>query len=341
MSPAELDALCAELRLPAYAARQIAPWLYARHAEGIHAMTDLSLEARGRLAERAEIGARPPERVTESADGTRKYLFAAAGGRFVEAAFIPEPSRATLCLSVQVGCARGCAFCMTGRQGLQGNLAPAEILNQYRSLPERERVTNIVFMGMGEPMDNLGSVLASLEALTAPWGYAKAPRRITVSTVGVLPGLEEFLGRSDCHLAVSMHTPFPEERERLMPVEGSHPLEEVLACLRRAAVPRRRRVSFEVIMFRDLNDSPRHAREIVRILDGIRCRVNLIPFHPVPGAPFEPSPPERIEQFEAILRGKGITATIRKSRGLDIGAACGLLSTRALMPAAPADTMPA
>ena len=201
----------------------------------------------------------------------------------MDAAFIPDGERATLCLSGQVGCRMGCRFCMTGRQGFQGNLTAGEIVNQYRSLPERERITNIVYMGMGEPLDNLANVLASLDILTADWGYGLAPRRITVSTVGVLPALEEFLERSACHLAVSLHSPFDEERRRLMPVEGLHPLAAVLDTLRRVAVPRRRRVSFEVIMFDGVNDTPRHAREMVRILDGIRCRVNLIPFHPVPG----------------------------------------------------------
>ena len=331
MSLAELEELGQSLALPRYAARQIAGWVYPRHAPSIDAMTDLSLSARAVLAERAEMGAREPDRVTESADGTRKYLYSAAPGRFVEAAFIPDGRRATLCLSVQVGCKMGCLFCMTGKQGFQGNLSPGEIVNQYRSLPERERVTNIVYMGMGEPLDNLANVLASLEVLTSPWGYGLAPRRITVSTVGVLPALEEFLERTECHLAVSLHSPFEEERRRLMPVQKVHPLAEVLATLRRVAVPRRRRVSFELIMFRELNDTPRHARELVRILDGIRCRVNLIPFHRVPGAPFEPSPRERMEEFEAIVNAKGITTTIRKSRGLDIAAACGLLSTRALV----------
>jgi len=331
MSLLELERLGTELALPSYAAGQISSWLYGRNAESIDAMTDLSRASRSALAARVDLGCKAPARVTESADGTRKYLFAAAAGRFVEAAYIPDGDRATLCLSVQIGCKMGCLFCMTGKQGFQGNLTPGEIVNQYRSLPERERVTNIVFMGMGEPMDNLANVLSSLEVLTAPWGYGLAPRRITVSTVGVLPAMEEFLSKSGCHLAVSLHSPFEEERRRLMPIQSVHPLSDVLATLRRVAVPRRRRVSFELIMFRELNDTPRHARELVRILDGIRCRVNLIPFHPVPGTPLEPSPRERIEEFQAVLNAKGITTTIRRSRGLDIAAACGLLSTRALV----------
>lgn len=335
MSLAELEALVARLDLPRYAARQIAGWVYARPVDSIEAMTDLSLPARAALAREVQLGARPPSAVTESSDGTRKYLFAAGAGRFVEAAWIPEGDRGTLCLSVQAGCRMGCLFCMTGRQGFQGNLSAGEILNQYRSLPERERVTNIVYMGMGEPMDNLENVLASLEAMTCEWGFALAPRRITVSTVGILPAMEEFLARSGCALAVSLHSPFEEERRRLMPVEAVHPLAEVLAALRRAAAPKRRRVSFEYIMFQGLNDTAAHARELVRLLHGIRSRVNLISFHPLPGSRLEPSPRQTMEEFQARLKRSGVTTTIRKSRGLDIAAACGLLSTRALIGPSP------
>ncbi len=331
MSLGEIDGLAVRLGLPRYAGRQIAGWVYRRAADSVDAMSDLSLAARGDLGRAADLGARPPARVSESADGTRKYLFQSRAGRFVEAAYIPEGDRATLCLSVQVGCKMGCLFCMTGKQGFQGNLSPGEILNQYRSLPERESVTNVVYMGMGEPMDNLAAVLASLDAFTADWGYGFAPRRITVSTVGIIPAMEEFLERSACHLAVSLHSPFEEERRRLMPVETVYPLADVLAALRRAAVPKRRRVSFEYIMFRGVNDSDRHARELVRLLHGIRSRVNLIPFHPVDGTPLEPAPPERMVEFQARLKASGIMTTIRKSRGLDIAAACGLLSTRALV----------
>ena len=269
--------------------------------------------------------------MTESADGTRKYLFAASNGRFVEAAWIPERARSTLCLSVQVGCKMGCLFCMTGKQGFQGHLSSGEILNQYRSLPEREKVTNIVFMGMGEPLDNLDNVLDSLEILCADYGFGLSPTRITVSTVGLVPAMRTFLAKSTCHLAVSLHTPFEEERRRLMPIENVYPLKDVLAELRTSRIEGQRRVSFEYILFDGLNDTPRHARELARILDGIRCRVNLIPFHPIPGTPLAPSPPAVMLQFETLLRGKGILTTIRQSRGQDIEAACGLLSTRELV----------
>lgn len=240
----------------------------------------------------------------------------------------------------------GCRFCLTGRQGFGGDLSPGEILNQYRSLPEREGVTNIVYMGMGEPLDNLDNVLASLEVFAARWGYAMSPTRVTVSTVGLLPALERFLAESRCHLAVSLHSPFPEERRLLVPMEKAHPLKEVLKTLRAHRFARlegasggQRRLSFEYVLLRSLNHSAAHARELARLLRGIRCRVNLIPFHPIPAEEhragpalqLEPCTADEIRRFESELQGLGLRATVRRSRGLDIQAACGLLSTRELM----------
>ncbi len=317
--------------LPAFGARQLADWIYGKGVTRFEEMSNLPLQARQRLSERFSIEVSPPVKVTESADGTKKYLFAARGSGFVEAAWIPEARRGTLCLSVQVGCKMGCLFCMTGKQGFQGHLTAGEILNQYVSLPERTRVTNIVYMGMGEPLDNLSHVLDSLDVLCAGYGFGLSPTRITVSTVGLLPAMRIFLERSRCHLAVSLHTPFEEERRHLMPVENVHPLSEVLAELRSSMVRGQRRVSFEYIVLGGLNDSPRHARELARLLDGIRCRVNLIPFHEIPGTPLVASPRDKMEQFQALLRERGILTTIRQSRGQDIEAACGLLSTRALV----------
>ena len=224
----------------------------------------------------------------------------------------------------------GCLFCMTGKQGFQGNLTAGEILNQYRSLPEKERITNIVYMGMGEPLDNLDPVLKSLEVLTSPWGYAMSPRRITVSTIGITPSMKEFLDNSEAHLAVSLHSPFEEERRKLMPVQQVYPLKEVLEEIRSWNFGRQRRVSFEYILFRGLNDSRRHVNELSRILHGIRCRINLIRFHPIPGTPLEAPGEETIQEFKKQLNDKGIITTIRASRGQDIWAACGLLSTKAL-----------
>ncbi len=327
----ELQRVASDAGLPAFGARQLADWIYKKHAQSFQEMRNLPKAARDRLEDRYSLEVRSHLQFARSTDGTLKYLFPSGERGFVEAAFIPEEKRATLCLSVQVGCKMGCLFCMTGKQGFQGNLPAGEILNQFRSLPERERVTNIVYMGMGEPLDNLDNVLASLEILCSPYGYGMSPTRITVSTVGLIPAIERFLDASRCHLAVSLHSPFDEERRALMPVEHVYPMKEVLAILRDRAVRGQRRISFEYIMFDGVNDSPRHATELVRILNGIRCRVNLIPFHPIPGAPFAPSPRESIERFERLLREKEVLATIRQSRGLDIAAACGLLSTKELV----------
>lgn len=330
MSRSELRSLAEKEGQAGYTGDQLCSWLYRRRATAFSEMTDLPKQFRARLAEQYEVGGLPPEKVSVSSDGTKKYLFR-AGGRFVEAAYIPEERRNTLCLSTQVGCKMGCLFCMTGKQGFQYNLRSGEIVNQYANLPESDSVTNIVFMGMGEPFDNLEEVLASLELLTARWGFAMSPRRITVSTIGILPAIRRFLEESEVHLAVSLHSPFSEERRRLMPIENVYPLEEVLAHLREAEVGKNRRVSFEYILFDGVNDSARHARELIRILHGIRCRVNLIHFHPIPATPLSPSPSARMEAFRDRLKQSGITATIRRSRGQDIQAACGLLSTKALL----------
>ncbi len=327
-----LRAAAAEAGLKAYGAKQIADWLYRKHATDIAAMTNLSAKARTALAERHEVGAVPPSRVQESADGTKKYLYPTLRGRFIEAAWIPEPERSTLCVSTQVGCKMGCLFCMTAKQGFQGHLSAGEIFNQYGSLPERDRVTNLVYMGMGEPLDNLDAVLASLEILTAPWGCALSPRRITVSTIGLVPAMRRFLAESQCHLAVSLHSPFEEERRRLMPIEHVHPLPEVIAAIRAHHFGLQRRVFFEYILFKGINDSPRHVKELARLLNGLRCRINLMQFHPVPGVPLEGSDEATVTAFHAGLNDKGILTTVRRSRGLDIAAACGLLSTKALAP---------
>jgi 23S rRNA (adenine2503-C2)-methyltransferase len=326
-----LGEVAAEAGLPQYAGRQLASWIYRKGVIRFEEMSDLPLAARLELSQRYSVVLSPPVKTTESSDGTKKYLFAIGKRRSVEAVWIPEAKRGTLCLSVQVGCKMGCLFCMTGKQGFQAHLSAGEILNQYLSLPERERVTNIVFMGMGEPLDNLTNVLSSLDILCSDYGFGMSPTRITVSTIGLVPAMRIFLDSTRCHLAVSLHTPFEEERRNLMPIENVHPLSEVLAELRARMVRGQRRVSFEYIVFRGLNDTPLHARELARILDGIRCRINLIRFHAIPGTPLAPASPERMEQFQALLRQRGILTTIRQSRGQDIEAACGLLSTRELI----------
>jgi len=323
----EISVIVEEATLPAYTAKQIAGWLYKRGAPEISGMTDLSLKARSLLELRYETGLTPPSLVTAGSDGTKKYLFRITDSSFIETAYIPDRARATVCLSVQSGCRMGCHFCMTGKQGFQGNLSSGDILNQFRSLPEHPLLTNIVYMGMGEPLDNLEEVLKSLEILTSEWGYGWSPTRITVSTVGITGMVSEFLERTRCHLAVSLHSPFDDERLALMPVQKAHPVKEVLEVIRSFNFGRQRRVSFEYIVFKGLNDTQAHVRELARILNGIRCRINLIRFHAIPGSPYSSPGQEEIEAFRDSLNAKGITATIRASRGEDISAACGLLST--------------
>ncbi len=324
----QLQDLVLGLGLPKFTAKQLADWLYKKDVTSIEDMSNLSKNARNILQEKYEIGLTSYNSVSSSSDGTKKYLFTVKNTRFVEAAYIPDKERATLCVSSQVGCRMGCRFCMTARQGFQSNLNAGEIVNQIRSLPEKENLTNIVYMGMGEPLDNYQNLMQSLEILTADWGFAMSPRRITVSTIGIVGAMTKFLENSECHLAVSLHTPFDEERRTLMPVQNNHPIEEVLKVIRSYDFGRQRRVSFEYIMFNDLNDTPAHVKQLARILDGIRCRINLIRFHPIPDAPYQTSDDKTIEEFREALNKKGIRTTLRASRGQDIEAACGLLSTK-------------
>ncbi|MCF8378103.1 MAG: 23S rRNA (adenine(2503)-C(2))-methyltransferase RlmN [Bacteroidales bacterium] len=327
---AELEVVVKDLGMPAFTAKQIADWLYKKTISSIDDMQNISLQNREKLGEKFVAGFSNHTQVQASVDGTKKYLFAAQIKKFVEAAYIPEKTRATLCVSSQVGCKMGCLFCMTGKQGFQGNLSAGEIVNQILSLPEREKLTNIVYMGMGEPLDNTEEVLKSLEILTAPWGLAMSPRRITVSTIGILPGMTEFLEKSECHLAISLHTPFEEERKKLMPIQNIFPIKDIIENLKKYDWSKQRRVSMEYIMFKGLNDTEKHVRELSRLLSGIKCRLNLIKFHPIPDTPLLGSEPEVMEYFRDALSARGITSTIRRSRGEDIYAACGMLSTKSL-----------
>lgn len=323
----ELKSVVAEVGLPGYAAKQLADWLYKKRVTRIADMTNIAVAKRELLGQHYDVGAVPPVDFMKSVDGTVKYLYGAGEGRFVESVYIPTEDRATLCVSSQVGCKMSCRFCMTGRQGFTANLTAHEILNQIQSLPEHETLTNIVFMGMGEPLDNTDELFKVLEILTASYGYAWSPKRITVSTIGVMKGLKRFLDESDCHLAVSLHSPYPAERLSLMPVEKAYPIREVLELIRQYDFTHQRRVSFEYIVFKNLNDSLQHAKALAGLLKGIPCRVNLIRFHAIPDAPFETSDVQRMEVFQNILIEKGVTCTIRASRGEDIFAACGMLST--------------
>jgi 23S rRNA (adenine2503-C2)-methyltransferase len=323
----ELITVSKNLKLPAFAAKQIADWLYKKEIDSIEGMTNLSKKARELLSEDYTYGLSAPAGHSAGSDGTKKYLFNALSDKFIETAYIPEKERATICISSQVGCKMGCLFCMTGRQGFQGNLSSNEILNQFRSLPEFRSLTNIVFMGMGEPLDNLTELLKSLDILTSDWGYGWSPTRITVSTVGLVNSVREFLEKSRCHLAVSLHSPFDEERRKLMPVQKTNSVKEVLNVIKSFDINKQRRISFEYILLKGVNDTPLHIKELARILNGIKCRINIIRFHPIPDSPFESPDIEATIKFKEKLNDKGILTTIRASRGEDIQAACGLLST--------------
>jgi len=327
MNLAELKSAVKELGMPQFTASQIAKWLYQQHVGSIDDMTNISKQNRERLAAHYDIGATGPIDCQRSKDGTVKYLFPTLSGKFVETVYIPDKDRATLCVSCQVGCKMNCLFCHTGKQGFEGDLTPADILNQVYALPERKQLTNIVFMGQGEPMDNLDSVLRATEILTADYGYAWSPRRITVSSVGIKNKLRRFLNESECHVAISMHSPLPEQRERLMPAERQMSITDIVRLLRQYDFSHQRRCSFEYICFGGLNDTTAHAREITRLLQGLECRVNLIRFHEIPGVDLPGSDEQRMETLRDYLTAHGIFTTIRASRGQDIFAACGLLST--------------
>ncbi|MBI9067315.1 MAG: 23S rRNA (adenine(2503)-C(2))-methyltransferase RlmN [Salinivirgaceae bacterium] len=330
-SLSELQAICTELGMAKFTAKQLSEWLYKKEISSIDEMTNLSKKNREILQANYEYGLTPPIKVQQSVDGTKKYLFPSINENFIETAMIPDKDRNTVCVSSQVGCKMGCLFCMTGRQGFQANLTANDILNQIRSIEEWPNISNLVYMGMGEPLDNVSEVLKSLEILTSEWGYAMSPKRITVSTIGVIPGLKTFLEKSSCHLAVSMHTPFDDERKSLMPIEQVYPLKDVLKEIKSFDFGLQRRVSFEYIMFKNVNDTKKHISELAKILDGIKCRMNLIRFHPIPDSPLQSSDEETIMEFKEALNKKGVLTTIRSSRGEDIFAACGLLSTKELI----------
>ena len=325
LNPAELKEIMLSLNMPAFAAKQITEWLYKRRVHSIDEMTNISSKNRELLKEKFEIGRNEPIFAQTSADGTKKYLFKTPKGHFVESVFIPEYERFTLCVSSQAGCKMACKFCMTGKQGFGGQLSASEIMNQIMSVPEADKLTNLVFMGMGEPFDNTQELLRALEILTSDYGYAWSPKRITVSSIGIIPEMKVFLEKSACHLAISMNSPFAKEREELMPMEKTYPLQEVIGILRQYDFTKQRRLSFEYIMFEGLNDTVRHAVEVVKLLKGLECRVNLIRFHAIPDTDLRTSDEQKMVAFRDYLTNNGIICTIRRSRGEDISAACGML----------------
>ncbi|MGE5382314.1 MAG: 23S rRNA (adenine(2503)-C(2))-methyltransferase RlmN [Omnitrophica WOR_2 bacterium] len=327
----ELTQLSVDLGLPSFTGGQLAYWLYKTDIDSFDQMTNISKKTRVLLNENYDLGINKPISVKESVDGTKKYLFNAGNAKFIETAYIPDGDRHTLCVSSQVGCKMGCLFCMTGKQGFQGHLSVGEILNQVRSISERSSITNVVYMGMGEPFDNPQAVMKSTAILTAEYGFAISVRKVTVSTIGIIPAMKDFLETSKCNIAVSLHTPFDDERRKLMPVQNVYPIKDVIETVQHYDLGKYRRVSFEYIMFKGINDTRRHVNELARLLNKVNCRINLIRFHSIPGTPLESSDEDTILDFQKALNAKGIITTIRASRGQDIDAACGLLSTKELV----------
>ena len=334
----ELQEVALSVGLPKFAGKQLAEWLYVRQVRSFDEMTNISLKGREALSERYVIGRHAPVREAVSQDGTRKYLFEVQNDQSpinrqssivqssIETVYIPDDDRATLCVSTQAGCKMGCRFCMTGTLGFHGHLCAADILNQIffgMSISPKDGLTNLVFMGEGEPMDNLDQVLRALQIMTAPYGCAWSPKRITVSTVGI-PAMKRFLDESECHLAVSMHNPFPNERAQMMPAEKLMSITDVVALIKQYDWSHQRRVSFEYICWQH-NTTLRHAKELLRLLKGLNCRINLIRFHEGVDRDFPASNEQQMVFFRDYLTEHGLTTTIRRSRGEDILAACGQL----------------
>ena len=327
MTLIELQSLVKRLGMPGFAAKQIASWLYDKKVTSIDEMTNLSLKYRELLKQNYEVGAEAPVEEMRSVDGTVKYLYPVGENHFVESVYIPDDERATLCISSQVGCKMNCKFCMTGKQGYSANLTAHQIINQIHSLPERDKLTNVVMMGMGEPLDNLEEVLKALDILTGSYGYAWSPKRISVSTVGLRKGLRRFIEESDCHLAISLHSPVTAQRAELMPAEKAFSITEMVELLKNYDFSKQRRLSFEYIVFKGLNDSQVYAKELLKLLRGLDCRINLIRFHSIPGVALEGADMDTMTRFRDYLTTHGLFTTIRASRGEDIFAACGMLST--------------
>lgn len=329
----ELQDVALSVGLPKFAGKQLAEWLYVRRVTSFDEMTNISLKGREALKANYAIGRHAPIREAISHDGTRKYLFAITNHQslnFIESVYIPEDDRATLCVSTQAGCKMGCRFCMTGTLGFHGQLSPADILNQIFEIDQlaianhQSPLTNIVFMGEGEPMDNINNVLRTLDIMTANDGCAWSPKRITVSTVGI-PAMKRFLDESECHLAVSLHNPIPAERAAIMPAEKLFSISDVVALLKQYDWSHQRRVSFEYICWHGLNDTIIHAKELLRLLKGLNCRINLIRFHEGVDRQFPSSDEQQMVWLRDYLTDHGLTTTIRRSRGEDILAACGML----------------
>lgn len=326
MSLAELKDVVKDMNLPAFTAGQIAQWIYEKRVSDIDEMSNISKSNRERLKAQYCVGVEEPAECIKSTDGTIKYLFPVGNGKAVEAVYIPDEDRATLCISSQTGCRMGCEFCMTGKQGYHGNLTANQIINQVLSIPETQNITNVVFMGMGEPMDNLSAVLKTIDIMTSNWGFAWSPKRITVSTIGKIPELKQLIENTSVHIAVSVHSPYHNERMQLMPVEKAYPIKDVFELLKEYDFSHQRRLSIEYIMWDSVNDDTKHAEELVKLIGRQKVRVNLIRFHSIPGVRLKTADYSKMVAFRDFLNSHGVISTIRRSRGEDIMAACGMLA---------------
>jgi len=330
--PAAVRAWVAARGLPKYRAEQILTWIYHRRAPDVAAMSDVPRALRDEFVANFTLPRLCPERLSRSADGTRKLLFRLAEGYAIESVLIPDPPRLTPCISSQAGCGMGCSFCATAQLGLQRHLEPHEIVGQVMAaesvLDAGESITNIVLMGMGEPLHNFENVVAALAILSAPWGLGISARRVTVSTVGLLPQMARLVRETNVNLAISLSATTDEQRARLMPVNKKYSLERLFALCRSLPIAQRRRITFEYVMLAGVNDSTADADRLVKLLHGIRAKVNLIPFNAFPGAGVASSSGAVIETFRQRLLAAGVLATVRRSRGQDIDAACGQLAAR-------------
>ena len=329
----ELKDFVKELGLESYRAKQIAQWLYKKRVSSFEEMTNLSKEVRKLLSEKAELHPLKLVKVEESSDGTRKYLFELRDGNRIESVFIPERGWNTICVSTQVGCPIGCKFCLTAKDGFTRNLTPSEIVEQYiavqRDVGEERRISNVVFMGMGEPLLNFDNVKKAVEIMTNKDMLDLSTRKLTISTVGIVPGIERMAKEMNrVKLAVSLHATTDEVRNYLVPVNRKYPISRIMEVLRKYPADNNRRIMIEYVMLKDVNDSLEDAKRLAKMVKGLPVKVNLIPFNPYPGAPFEPTPREKIEEFQKVLWDRNIAAFIRESRGQDISAACGMLRTK-------------
>ncbi len=333
LSLKEMEAFIVSLGEKPFRAIQVARWVYGKGVRSFEEMTNLSRPFRKRLEEAARITYLVPAEVHASEDGTKKYRFVLADGEAVESVLLPEKDHFTLCISSQVGCALGCRFCLTGTRGWVRNLKPSEILDQVisvrASLPPEQKLTNLVLMGMGEPLLNFSHVLQALEILRSPLGLQFSNRRITLSTAGILPEMTTLLSRRNfVKLAISLNASSDEQRSELMPVNRKYPLKDLLAACRRIPLPNRERITFEYVLIAGVNDSAEDAKRLAQLLKGIRAKVNLIAYNEHPGSPFRRPAEETVEKFREILLDKGFTAMLRQSKGGDILAACGQLGGR-------------